>query len=275
MFTRPLSEPRLARLLRRDRAIVLVAIAILAAMAWTYVVLLSRTMVMGGMDMSGYRAVPGLEAMMMVPADQRWAAEEFFLVFVMWAVMMVGMMMPSATPMILIYTRLARQSAGQGRPLPPAACFAAGYLLTWGTFALAATACQWALDRLALLSPMMAMTSGIFGGVILIAAGLYQWSPLKDACLRLCQSPWLFIQDNGGFRRGAKGALLLGARHGAYCVGYCWVLMALLFVLGVMNVLWIALLAIMVLAEKIIPGRLLPRIAGFLLLVAGLSAIFS
>ena len=272
MSTEPLNETLLAGLLRRERVIVLVAIAAVAALAWTYVVLLAGAMAMGGMDMTGYRALPALEAMM-VPAEQPWAADEIVLVFIMWAVMMIGMMLPSAAPMILIYTRVARQSAVRGRPLASAAWFASGYLLIWGAFALVATAGQWALDRLLLLSPMMAMTNGIFGGLALIAAGLYQWSPLKDACLRQCQSPWLFIQNSGGFRGGAKGALLLGARHGAYCVGCCWALMALLFVLGVMNVLWIALLAILVLAEKLIHGRLLPRVVGFLLLAAGLSMI--
>jgi predicted metal-binding membrane protein len=273
LSTEPLSEPLLARLLRRERAIVLVAIAVLAAIAWVYLVLLARTMAMDGMDMTGYRALPALEAMM-VPAEQPWAADEFVLVFIMWAVMMVGMMLPSAAPMILIYTRVARQSAGPARPLASAAWFAAGYLLMWGGFALAATAGQWALDRLLLLSPMMAVTSRLVGGIVLIVAGLYQWSPLKEACLRQCQSPWLFIQNNGGFRGGAKGALLLGARHGAYCIGCCWALMALLFVLGVMNVVWIAVLAILVLAEKVLPGRLTPRVAGILLLATGLSMIF-
>jgi predicted metal-binding membrane protein len=272
LSTEPLNDMLLAGLLRRERVIVLIAIAAVAALAWAYVVLLAGAMAMGGMDMTGYRALPALEAMM-VPAEQPWAAEEILLVFIMWAVMMVGMMLPSAAPMILIYTRVARQSAVQGRPLVSTAWFASGYLLMWGAFALAATVGQWALDRLLLLTPMMAMTSGVFGGLALIAAGLYQWSPLKYACLRQCQSPWLFIQNNGGFRGGVKGALRLGARHGAYCVGCCWALMALLFVLGVMNVLWIALLAILVLAEKLINGRLLPRVAGILLLAAGVSMI--
>ena len=261
MSSEPLSEPRLARILKRERVIVLVAIAAVVAIAWAYIVLLAGAMAMGGMDMSGYRALPALEAMM-VPAAQPWAADEIALVFVMWAVMMVGMMLPSAAPMLLLYARVGRQSAEKGRPLASAAWFAAGYLLMWCAFALAATAGQWALDRMLLLSPMMSATSRVFGGAVLVAAGLYQWSPLKEACLRQCQSPWLFIQRHGGFRGGAKGALMLGARHGAYCVGCCWAVMALLFVFGVMNVVWIALLTIVVLAEKVVPGPLLPRVAG-------------
>ena len=270
MSTEPLLEAGLTRLLRRDRIVVLVAIAGVAAIAWVYIVLLARAMEMGGMDMSGYRALPALEAMM-VPAEQAWGPDEFVLVFAMWAIMMIGMMLPSAAPIILLYARVGRQSAEKGRPLASAAWFATGYVLTWCGFALLATAGQWALDRLLLLSPMMEGTSRIFGCVVLIAAGIYQWSPLKDACLAQCQSPWLFIQRHGGFRGAASGALLLGARHGAYCVGCCWALMALLFVVGVMNIFWIAVLAILILAEKIIlGGRLLPRLSGAALVGAGL-----
>jgi predicted metal-binding membrane protein len=269
LSTEPLSESRLARLLRRERIILLIAIAAIAAISWAYIALLAGAMTMGGMDMVGYRALPAIEAVM-VPATQPWTADEVALVFAMWAVMMVGMMLPSATPMILLYVRVGRQSIKNGRPLASAVWFAAGYLLMWCAFALIATAGQWALDRLLLLSPMMATTSRLFGGVVLTAAGLYQWSPLKQACLTQCQSPWRFIQNNGGFRAGTMGALMLGARHGAYCVGCCWALMTLLFVLGVMNLMWIALLAILVLAEKIVPGRALSRIAGTALVGAGL-----
>lgn len=268
MSTEPLPGPGLERLLRRERAIVLAAIVVIAAAAWTYIVLLAQAMAMGRMDMSGYRALPALAAAM-VPAGQPWAASEFVLVFVMWSVMMVGMMLPSAAPMILLYARVGRQSAAKGRPLASAGWFAAGYLAMWCAFALAATGAQWALERSLLLSPMMAGTSRVLGGVVLIAAGLYQWSPFKDACLLQCRSPLLFVQDHGGFRGGAGGAFTLGVRHGAYCVGCCWALMALLFVLGVMNVAWIALLAIVVMAEKILPGTFLTRAVGLALMMRG------
>jgi predicted metal-binding membrane protein len=129
---------------------------------------------------------------------------------------------------------------------------------------------QWGLERAALLTPMMAGASGIVGGCLLIVAGLYQWSPLKDVCLRQCQAPWLFVQRHGGFRRDAKGSIALGARHGAYCIGCCWALMALLFVGGVMNILWIAALAILVLVEKVIPaGRQISGIVGAGLIACG------
>jgi predicted metal-binding membrane protein len=264
-----MSETAIEAVLRRDRAIVAAALVTLTALAWAYVWWLAADMDMGGMDMSGFRMIPAGMGLMM-PATAPWNAMEFAFVFAMWAVMMIGMMTPSATPMILIYARVGRQAARQGTPLAASAYFAAGYLLTWIGFALVATSAQWALERAALLTPMMAGASDMFSGAVLIAAGVYQWTPLKNACLRQCQSPLLFIQRHGGFRSDLLGTLALGVRHGAYCIGCCWVLMTLLFVGGVMNVLWIAAIAILVLAEKLIPaGRVISSIAGAGLFAAG------
>jgi predicted metal-binding membrane protein len=264
-----MSEAAIEAMLRRDRAIVAAALVILTALAWAYVWWLAADMDMSGMDMSGFRMIPAGMGLMM-PATAPWNTVEFAFVFAMWAVMMIGMMTPSATPMILIYARVGRQAARQGTPLAASAYFAAGYLLSWIGFALVATSAQWALERAALLTPMMAGASDMFSGTVLIAAGVYQWTPLKDACLRQCQSPLLFIQRHGGFRSDLLGTLALGARHGAYCIGCCWVLMALLFVGGVMNVLWIAAIAILVLAEKVVPaGRVISRIAGAGLFAGG------
>ena len=246
---------------RRDRTIVAAALIALTALAWSYVLWLAADIDMGGMDMSGFRMIPAGMGLMM-PATAPWNAIEFAFVFAMWAVMMIGMMTPSAMPMVLLYARVGRQAANAGKPLAATGWFAAGYFLMWTAFALAATSAQWTLDRGSLLTPMMAGASEVFGGIVMIAAGLYQWTPLKDACLRQCQAPWLFIQRHGGFRGNALGSLALGTRHGIYCVGCCWVLMALLFVGGVMNVLWIAAIAIFVLAEKVIPaGRVISRVA--------------
>jgi predicted metal-binding membrane protein len=138
-----------------------------------------------------------------------------------------------------------------------------GYILAWIGFALIATTAQWALDRALLLTPMMEITGSLLGGLVLIAIGIYQWSPLKDVCLRECQAPLAFIQRHGGFRQAPLGSLSLGLRHGLFCVGCCWPLMSLLFIGGVMNVLWITGLAFFVLVEKVVPaGRILSRIAG-------------
>ena len=217
---------------------------------------------MGGMDMSGFRMIPAGMGLMK-PATAPWNAIEFMFVLAMWAVMMIGMMTPSTTPMILLYARVGGQAASSGETLAATWWFASGYLLAWTAFSFAATLAQWVLERESLLTPEMAGSSGVFGGIVMIAAGLYQWMPLKDACLRQCQAPWLFIQRHGGFRADALGSLLLGARHGIYCVGCCWALMVLLFVGGVMNVMWIAAITIYVLAEKVVPaGRTISRIAG-------------
>jgi predicted metal-binding membrane protein len=137
-------------------------------------------------------------------------------------------------------------------------------------FSIVATAAQWLLARLALLDPSMATNSAILGGLVLIAAGLYQWTPMKGVCLRQCQAPIAFLASHGGFRSAPLGALRLGIDHGAYCLGCCWALMALLFVGGVMNVLWIAGIAILVLLEKTVPtGQLIPRVSGALMAATG------
>jgi predicted metal-binding membrane protein len=264
-----MTEAMLEIVLRRDRIIVAAALAALTALAWTYVLWLAADMDMGEMEMTGFRMIPAGIGLM-APAPAPWRAIEFVYVFTMWAVMMVGMMTPSAAPMILIYAKVGRQASAQGKPFAAAGWFAMGYLLTWTGFALAATTAQWALDRTTLLDPKMTSASQVFGGIVLIAAGVYQWTPLKDRCLAHCQSPLLFIQRHGGFRRDSLGSLLFGLRHGAYCVGCCWILMALLFVGGVMNVLWIAAISAFVLIEKIVPvGRLISRIAGAGFVAAG------
>jgi predicted metal-binding membrane protein len=207
---------------------------------------------------------------MMMPAIKSWSPVDFAVMLVMWTVMMVGMMTPSAAPMILIYARVGRQAAERGNPLPATAWFAGGYLLSWLAFSLVATTMQWALIQAALLTPMMAITSGMLGGGVLIVAGLYQLSPWKETCLRHCQNPLIFVQHHGGFRRDIGGSVGLGFRHGLYCIGCCWALMALLFVGGIMNLLWIAALTIFVLAEKaFVRGQWLSRAAGVALLIGG------
>ena len=270
-----MNDPALEVVLRRDRVIVLVALLTLASLASTYVWWLAGDMAMGGMDMSGFRMIPAGEGLMM-PAADPWQPVEFIFVFVMWAIMMVGMMTPSVAPMVLLYARVGRQAATQGKAFANTAWFLSGYLIAWLVFSLCATTIQWVLERAALLNPMMESASSLFGGIVLFAAGVYQWTPLKDACLRQCQSPLQFIQRHGGFRRKATESVRLGARHGIYCVGCCWAIMTLLFVVGVMNVLWIAVFSILILMEKIAPvGRVISRLAGIVFVVAGVWLIAS
>lgn len=262
-------DTALAAVLKRDRAVVLVALLMLAALAWAYVLWLAAGMYAPSPDMPSMSMAE--MAAMMSPGFTPWTLTHALFIFAMWSVMMIGMMTPSAAPMILIYTQVARQVGTLGKPFASAAWFASGYLIAWTAFALAATAAQYGLERAALLSPMMTSTSHIFGGVLLIAAGIYQWTPLKNACLSQCRAPLAFVQSHGGFQSSGFGSLRLGLLHGADCVGCCWALMALLFVGGVMNPLWIAGLMIFVLAEKILPGsRYVSRAAGVLAAAAGI-----
>ena len=264
-----MSDSALEALLRRDRAIMIAALSVLTVLAWADLVWLANDMAMGGMDMTGFRMIPAGQGLMM-PASEPWKPIEFGYMFAMWAVMMIGMMTPSVAPMILIYARVGRQALMDGKPFAATAWFAGGYLLAWIAFSLAATSAQWALERATLLTPMMVSASNILGGVVLIVAGLYQWTPLKEACLFHCQAPLTFILGHGGFRSDPTGALTLGFRHGLYCIGCCWALMALLFVGGVMNLFWIAGLAILVLLEKVIPsGGIIARLAGLAFMARG------
>jgi predicted metal-binding membrane protein len=261
--------PILETLLRRDRWIVAAALAVSTVLAWAYVLWLASAMTAPGSPMP---AMPGMS--MDSPSLKPWDAADFGFTFAMWAVMMIGMMTPSAAPMILIYARVARQAELQGKPLAASGWFFGGYLLSWTAFSLAATALQGALQHAALLTPMMALAANHLGGAVLIAAGLYQWTRLKDSCLQRCRSPLAFIQDHGGFKRQAPASLKLGFHHGLYCIGCCWALMALLFVGGVMNIVWIAAIAVLVLVEKAAPkGRLIARIVGILFIAAGARLI--
>jgi predicted metal-binding membrane protein len=263
----------LATLLRRDRLAVAAALIVVTLLAWAYLLWLSAQMAADGM--TGMTDMPGMDmsamAGAMAPSIRAWAPADFAFMFAMWAVMMVGMMTPSVAPMLLLYAGVGRKAAESGTPFASTGWFFAGYLAVWTAFSALATLAQWALTTLALLTPMMATSSATLGGIVLITAGLYQWTPLKETCLRSCQAPLAFLMAHGGFRDQPLGALRLGIAHGGYCLGCCFALMALLFVGGIMNVLWIAGLTILVLLEKIVPaGLLIPRISGALIGAAGI-----
>lgn len=252
---------RLEKALRHDRYVVVLALLAITALAWVYLLRLAADNAMPGMD---------ADDMSILMPPRAWTPADIGFVLLMWVVMMVGMMTPSVAPMILLYARVGRQAALQGQPFAATGWFAAGYFLAWVGFSVVATFMQWLLERQALLSPMMTSTSNYFNGIILVAIGVYQWTPWKYACLAQCQAPLPFIQRHGGFRPEAMRALRLGIVHGAYCVGCCWALMALLFVGGVMNTLWIAGIALLVLAEKALSaGRFIPRLAGLACIVGG------
>ncbi len=199
--------------------------------------------------------------------DLPWGAVDVFFTFTMWAVMMVGMMMASAAPVVLLFAGMHR---GRGAQRAPSRLFAfsAGYLLVWTAFSAGAALAQWALHQAALLSPAMTTASAPLSGAILIAAGVYQLTPFKGACLRHCRSPLGFLMSH--WREGTSGALRMGVDHGTYCLGCCWALMCVLFVVGVMNLVWVAAIAIVVLVEKVGPaGVVVARVAGVAMIAAG------
>ncbi len=230
-------------MLRRDRAVVVAALVIVIALSWIWIVTGAGT----GMDAVEMTRMP--RDMVMTPAT--WTLAYAVLMFAMWWVMMVAMMLPSAAPVLLIFARVSRQQGGTARLWTPTGCFAAGYLVVWGGFSVAAAALQWALEGSGLLSAMMVTTTTWLGAAILVGAGLWQFAPLKQVCLRYCRSPIGFLTAH--WRPGAAGALRMGLQHGAHCLGCCWFLMALLFFGGVMNLWWIGGLAAYVLVEKVLP----------------------
>lgn len=267
-----MNDELIERLARRDRLIAALALAIVAALAWVYVILLARGM--SAAPAGDMADMPGME--MAMPDMNTWDPSRFWLTFLMWASMMVAMMLPSAAPVILLYARVARSAAAQGSVFASTSWFALGYLAAWSVFSLAATLGQFALSQAAMITPAMAISAPSLGAAILIAAGLYQWTPLKDSCLQHCRAPLSFVQAHGGFRPNAAHSVRLGVLHGLYCIGCCWLLMALLFVGGIMNLLWIAGLAALVLAEKVLPGgRWIARVAGLALISFGLWMLFA
>ncbi|HEY1226165.1 MAG TPA: DUF2182 domain-containing protein [Ramlibacter sp.] len=191
-----------------------------------------------------------------MPGGARWSASNIAAISTRWAVMMAAMMLPSALPVVQAFVRLSLQQGDGGR----AFAFVAAYLLTWSAFSAVATALQWLLQSLRWVDPMIASRSQALDIVLLLVAGVYQFSPLKRVCLARCRTPLGFLI--GDWRPGVAGAFAMGVRHGLFCLGCCWALMALLFVGGVMNVPWVAALALAVAIEKTAPGG--ERIAGWL-----------
>jgi predicted metal-binding membrane protein len=242
---------------RTDRWWYGAAFAVLLGACWGYLIFRGADMRrMAGMSLSG---------------DEAWTLEYAASMFVMWAVMTVAMMLPSALPLLVVYRRLG---AARGVSAAAVVLLAAGYLAMWLAFAVLATLAQWYLHQRALLSPAMAATNRVFAGTLLIAAGVYQWTPAKDACLGRCASPLQFLTTH--WRGGLAGAWRMGLVHGAWCVGCCWLLMALLFVGGVMNLVWIVAIAAYILVEKMLPpNRWRTKGSGFGLVAAGMAIILT
>ena len=226
----------LQTVLERDRLFVGAGLVGVSGLAWIY-------------SVSGVGPMSGE---MHVPRTAVWAPFDAWLVFVMWAVMMVAMMVPSASPVVIAFATLQRRQNTSARVWTTVGAFLSGYLLVWTAFSGLATLAQWGLQRAALLTPTGASATPWLAGVFMVAAGAFQWTELKTSCLRHCRSPFAFFLAS--LRDGVGGAIRMGIEHGVVCVGCCWALMLLMFVAGVMNVYWLAGLALFVLVEKVAPG---------------------
>ena len=246
----------------RNNGLVIAGLAGVIACAWAYVVTASLDM---------YGRMNGAAAWMM---EGTWDARYLLLIFSMWTAMMIAMMLPSALPTIFIFHRAVRNDPQVRSPGRRMLSFVAGYIVAWFGFSVGASLLQWGLAEATLLSPMMVSASPWLGGAILVVAGVYQWTPLKYACLRHCRSPLAFLAEH--WRPGMPGALRLGLRHGLYCVGCCWALMLLLFVGGVMSLLWIGGITAFVLLEKLAPyGVRGGRLSGLALVLVGAWGLIS
>lgn len=241
----------LERLLHRDQVLVAIGLAAVTLLSWGYL------LTGAGMEM------PSMSTPMETALTPGWSPAQAVLMFIMWWVMMVAMMLPSAAPMILLFSSVAKRASRPGST----ALFVSGYILIWGGFSVLATLMQWQLTQTGLLDGMRA-NSQMLAGLLLLVAGIYQLTPAKNACLKHCQSPLQFVTEH--WRPGPRGALSMGLQHGGYCLGCCWALMALLFVGGVMNLAWIGGLAAYVLIEKLIPQwRYFGLVSACLLITVG------
>lgn len=260
--------------LRRDRGIIAGALCLVTLLAWVYLVILVDQMGMtltGAMEFETDSGMKNMDAMMEL---KPWTALDGVLLFLMWAIMMIGMMTPSAAPMILLYAMVSRKKDKDKNTIIPTAHFYAGYLAIWCVFSAAATALQWGFEQTALLSPMMISASNTLSALILLLAGIYQWTPYKNVCLDRCRDPVWFLSRI--WREGSPGAFQMGLIHGTFCLGCCWMLMLLLFAGGVMNLLCVAAITVFVLLEKVAPmGKNAGKWGGAALLLWGVYILYS
>ncbi|MEO6651759.1 MAG: DUF2182 domain-containing protein [Ilumatobacteraceae bacterium] len=240
----------------RTRFVTATGVIAVTVIAWAYLFFLAARMGAMGSPLS-------------MPMTSAWTGGDIVLMWTMWTVMMIGMMMPSAVPMITAYSATVRSRHATLRGSTPA--FMIGYVGAWSGFAVIATTIQWMLHDATLVDPMGVSTSNALGGLILVGAGTYQFTSVKGACLKQCRSPLGFLLN--AWRPGARGAFVMGLHHGTFCIGCCWALMGLLFVLGVMNLWWIALVAALVLFEKIVPSVTLTRCIGAALILWGTALV--
>ncbi len=277
----------LESVLRRDRLVVVIALVAVIVLSWAYI------LAGAGMGMSAFEMTqmtqsvgvsdstqPSMQEMSTggtaadsLMATGTWTVGYAVVIFLMWWVMMLGMMLPSAAPLLLLFARMMRKEKEKGAPYVPTGVFALGYVVMWAAFSAIATGAQWGLEASGLLSGIMVGTSAVLAAALLIAAGVWQLTPLKNACLRHCRSPIGFLSAH--WRPGRTGAFRMGLVHGAFCLGCCWFLMALLFYGGVMNLYWIIGLALYILIEKLLPaGVRIGQLTGVALIAWGAVLLF-
>ena len=277
----------LESVLRRDRLVVVIALVAVIVLSWVYV------LAGAGMGMSAFEMTRMTQPVGMIDSTQpsvqgmsmggtavggtmvtgAWTVGYAVVIFFMWWVMMFGMMLPSAAPLLLLFARMMRKEKDKGAPYVPTGVFALGYVIMWAAFSAIATGAQWGLEASGLLSGIMVGTSAVLGAGLLIAAGVWQLTPWKNACLRHCRSPIGFLSAH--WRPGRTGAFKMGLVHGAFCLGCCWFLMALLFYGGVMNLYWIIGLALYILIEKLLPaGARIGQLTGVILIAWGATLLF-
>jgi len=244
------------RQLRREQLLVFSCLAAVIMISWVYMLHMAW-------GMSGTGAEITLACLM------NWGPGNIAHMFIMWAIMMTAMMFPSATPMILMFTTLNEGQREIQRPLIPTGLFVLGYFLVWTSYSALAAMAQWGLHVATLLSHNLVITSPLLGGILLVAAGVFQWTPFRDACMSKCRSPLGFLMAE--WREGRLGALIMGLKHGLNCVGCCWLLMLLSCVLGIMNMVWMAIVTGFMLVEKAYPrSQWVSRTSGLMLIAWGL-----
>ena len=249
----------LTRLIKQEQIFVVLGIILLTVLTWSYIFYLNSAAAMPMNEIS-------------MPQMNSWNLNDFLAIFIMWSVMMTAMMIPSAAPMILVFASVYHKRKLSGNDFVPTWIFLLGYLLIWTGFSFLAAFLQWLLHHYSIISPELKLISPVSSGIVLLAVGIYQFTPMKNVCLKNCQNPLNFVM--GSWREGSLGAFIMGIHHGLYCLGCCWILMLLLFVAGVMNLIWVAMIAVLIFLEKIIPsGKWFIRISGILFAAWGFILI--
>ena len=273
----------------KDRMFVYVGVAIILLISWFYILgmgwhmntlpFIENNSMNMNMDMNMDKPMNMESGIIenvlkwMPPSSGSWAMSDFILLFLMWAVMMIAMMTPSILPMLFLFTTINSKNKANGKETSSTMILLFGYLMSWVLFSLVITFPQFAMHQAGLLNPMMEPTHAYIGAIVLCLAGIYQFTPFKEACLTVCQSPLSFLMNN--WKDGSLGTFIIGYKHGFYCIGCCWALMLTLFALGVMNIMWVMILTIFVLFEKLSYKRpiLYRRVTGFVFISWGLLLV--